>query len=74
MNEILTETERAAIRALAAGDKEQLGSATAAFHRSALKYGIDACIELKFMAEVLAPVPDLLLRSHYRKSVLKQSR
>lgn len=72
MSEILTDAERAAIRAVAAKDKTQLDAARAAFQRAAPKHGIDACIELRFMSEVLAPVPDLLLRSQYRAAVLKQ--
>lgn len=39
--------------------------------RSAIKCGIDACFELQFMSKVLAPVPDLLLRSKYRVAVLE---
>ncbi|WP_175011289.1 hypothetical protein [Burkholderia lata] len=72
MSEILTEEERAAIRAVAAKDKTQLDAARAAFDRAASVHGVDACVELQFMAEVLAPVPDLVLRSRYRDAVLKQ--
>lgn len=74
MSEILTEVERDAIRALARGDKTQSGAARAAFDRAAPKHGIESCVELRFMAEVLAPVPDLMLRSQYRAAFLKQSR
>ncbi|RQQ47603.1 hypothetical protein [Burkholderia stagnalis] len=74
MSEILTEAEEAAIRAVALGEKAQLDAARAAFDRAAPKYGIDACVELQFMSEVLAPIPDLLLRSKYRAAVLKRSR
>ncbi|WP_420213396.1 hypothetical protein ACN8ZM_39955 (plasmid) [Burkholderia aenigmatica] len=70
MNEILTRAERASIRAVAAQDKTQLEAARAAFDRAAPKHGIASCVELQFMAEVFAPVPDLLLRSQYRKAVL----
>ncbi|KVH78742.1 hypothetical protein WJ41_35115 [Burkholderia ubonensis] len=73
MEAILSEAERAAIRAVASGDKTQLPMARAAFDRAAPKHGVGACVELQFMAEVLAPVPDLLLRSQYRAAVLKQS-
>lgn len=72
MSEILTEEERAAIRAVAAKDKTQLDAGRAAFDRAASVHGADACVELQFMAEVLAPVPDLVLRSRYREAVLKQ--
>ncbi|WP_334043580.1 hypothetical protein [Burkholderia ambifaria] len=71
--EILTEAERSAIRAVASGDREQLDVARAAFNRAAPKFGVSACAELQFMSEVLAPVPDLLLRSQYRAALLKQS-
>ncbi|KVT75819.1 hypothetical protein WT25_02635 [Burkholderia territorii] len=74
MEEILSEAERTAIRAVASGDKARLPAARAAFNRAAPEHGITACVELQFMAEVLAPVPDLLLRSQYRAAVLKQSR
>lgn len=73
MTEILTRDERNAIRALASGDKEQIDAARAAFDRAAPKHGVHACVELQFMAEVLAPVPDLLLRSQYRAAVLRQA-
>ncbi|WP_020203540.1 hypothetical protein [Cupriavidus sp. WS] len=72
MNTILTIAERTAIRGLAAGDKAQLETARVAYDRAAREHGIDSCVELQFMAEVLAPVPDLLLRSQYRAAVLKQ--
>lgn len=74
MEAILCEAERAAIRAVASGDKTKLPVARAAFDRAAPKHGAGSCVELQFMAEVLAPVPDLLLRSQYRAAVLKQSR
>jgi hypothetical protein len=70
---ILTEAERVAIRGLASGDKTQLEAAQGAFNRAARQHGVDSCVELQFMAEVLAPVPDLLLRSQYRAAVLKQA-
>ncbi|WP_042974559.1 hypothetical protein [Burkholderia sp. AU4i] len=73
MSEILTEAEKAAIRAVAAGDKESVNAARAAFDRAAPKHGVSACVELQFMGEMLAPVPDLLLRSQYRAAVLKRS-
>lgn len=73
MEAILSEAERAAIRAVASGDKTYLPMARAAFDRAVPKHGVGACVELQFMAEVLAPVPDLLLRSQYRAAVLKQS-
>ncbi|KVL32192.1 hypothetical protein WS98_21895 [Burkholderia territorii] len=73
MSEILTEAEKSSIRAVAAGDKAQIEAARAAFNRAAPTHGLDACVELQFMAEVLAPVPDLLLRSQYRAAVLKRS-
>jgi hypothetical protein len=72
MTSILTNVERAAIRALASGDKTQLRVAREAFDRAAPKHGVSCCVELQFMAEVLAPVPDLTLRSRYRAAVLKQ--
>ncbi|KUE86362.1 hypothetical protein ASL20_23125 [Cupriavidus necator] len=52
--------------------KTQLEAAQAAFDRAVREHGADSCVELQFMAEVLAPVPDLLLRSRYRAAVLKQ--
>jgi len=70
MTTILTDAERAAISRVAAGDKISLDDARAAFRRAAPKYGVEACVELQFMSEVLAPVPDLLLRAKYRKAVL----
>ena len=70
---ILTEAERVAIRGLASGDKTQLEAAQGAFNRAARQHGVDSCVELQFMAELLAPVPDLLLRSQYRAAVLKQA-
>ncbi|MGK8198488.1 hypothetical protein [Burkholderia cepacia] len=73
MESFLSDAERAAIRAVASGDKTQLAEARTAFDRAAPKHSVDACVELQFMAEVLAPVPDLLLRSRYRAAVLKQS-
>jgi hypothetical protein len=73
MSNVLTTEERAAIRALAAGDKSQLPVAKAAFDRALPMHGINACIELQFMSEVLAPVPDLLLRANYRAAVIKQA-
>ncbi|MBR8282526.1 MULTISPECIES: hypothetical protein [Burkholderia cepacia complex] len=74
MSEIITNAERAAIRAVASGEKEQLDAARAAFNRAAPIHGVDACVELQFMSEVLAPIPDLLLRSKYRAAVLERSR
>ncbi|WP_431798126.1 hypothetical protein SGO26_30395 (plasmid) [Cupriavidus metallidurans] len=73
MSTILTEAERVAIRGLASGDKTQIEAAQAAFDRAARQHGVDCCVELQFMAEVLAPLPDLLLRSQYRAAVLKQA-
>ncbi|VWC49255.1 hypothetical protein BLA23254_07644 [Burkholderia lata] len=73
MSEIITNAERAAIRAVASGEKEQLDAARAAFNRAAPIHGVDACVELQFMSEVLAPIPDLLLRSKYRAAVLERS-
>lgn len=73
MSTILTDAERVAIRGLASGDKTQLEAAQGAFDRAARQHGVDSCVELQFMAEVLAPVPDLLLRSQYRAAVLKQA-
>lgn len=52
---------------------DQIDAARAAFDRAAPKHGVHACVELQFMAEVLAPVPDLLLRSQYRAAVLRQA-
>ena len=74
MSEILTDAERAAIRAVAAKDKTQLEVARAAFLRATAKHGSGACVELRFMSEVLAPAPDLLLRAQYRAAVLEQPR
>ncbi|HDR9501211.1 hypothetical protein [Burkholderia pyrrocinia] len=71
MSERLSEAEQVAVRAVASGDKAQQDTACAAFNRAAPKYGIDACFELQFMSKVLAPVPDLLLRSKYRVAVLE---
>ncbi|WP_084545954.1 hypothetical protein [Cupriavidus malaysiensis] len=68
---ILSDVERTAIRNLAAGDRSQLPLATAAFERAAREFGVDACVELQFMSEVLAPTPDLLLRARYPAAVLK---
>ncbi|KVO17509.1 hypothetical protein WJ74_08570 [Burkholderia ubonensis] len=73
MSEILTEVERDAIRAVARGDKTNLAAAREAFDRAVPRHGVDSCVELQFMAEVLTPVPDLMLRSQYRAAVLKQS-
>ncbi|UEC05428.1 hypothetical protein [Burkholderia vietnamiensis] len=72
MSAILTDTEQTAIRAVASGDRSSLDAARAAFDRAAPIHGVAACVELQFMAEVLAPVPDLLLRANYRAAVLKQ--
>lgn len=72
METILTADERAAIRSVAAGDKVKLPEARAAFIRAAQEHSVDACVELQFMAEVLAPIPDLLLRRRYRQAVLDQ--
>lgn len=74
MSEILTDAERAAIRAVAAQDKTQLDAARAAYARAAPRHGVDSCVELQFMSEVLAPIPDLLLRSRYRATVLFKPR
>ncbi|MBE2968155.1 hypothetical protein IMT09_08580 [Burkholderia cepacia] len=71
MSEILSEAEQVDVRAVASGDKAQLNTACAAVNRAAPKYGIDACVELQFNSNVLAPVPDLLLRSKYRVAVLE---
>lgn len=73
MDGILTEAEQAAIRAVAAGDKEQLEVARAAFNRAAPKHCVSVCVALQFMAEVLSPVPDLSLRSQYRAAVLRHA-
>ncbi|WP_321967189.1 hypothetical protein [Burkholderia cepacia] len=72
METILTADERSAIRAVAAGNKEKFSEARAAFDRAAQVHGVDACVELQFMAEVLAPTPDLLLRRRYREALLNQ--
>ncbi|AOJ73357.1 MULTISPECIES: hypothetical protein [Burkholderia] len=69
---VLFDSERAAIRGLAGGDKSQLEAATAAFDRAAPTHGVNSCVELQFMSEVLAPVPDLSLRATYRTAVLAQ--
>ncbi|NIE81830.1 MULTISPECIES: hypothetical protein [Burkholderia] len=71
MSEFLTAAEKAAIHAVASRihDDTQLEAAKAAFDRHAPLHGIDACIELQFMSEVLNPVPDLLLRARYRAAV-----
>ncbi|MBN3729388.1 hypothetical protein [Burkholderia sp. Tr-20390] len=74
MTEILTDAERAAIRAVASGDKAQVDAARAAFNRATPLHGVSACVELQFMSELLAPTPDLLLRSQYRAAVLKNRR
>ena len=70
--QILSEAERLAIRGVASGDRSQLDAARRAFDRAAPLHGVESCVELQFMSEVLAPVPDLLLRSKYRASLLKQ--
>jgi len=69
---ILSDAERAAIHSVASGERSQLAEATAAFERAALEHDVEACVELKFMSEQLAPVPDLTLRARYRKAVLVQ--
>lgn len=74
MSAILTEAERAAIHAVAANDRTQLAAARSAFERAAPTHGINSCVELQYMAEVLAPVPDLQLRWRYRAAVLAQPR
>lgn len=66
---ILTDSEVRCIRALACGDKTQLAAATLAYNRAAAVHGSDACVELEFMREFLAPVPDLMLRARYRASL-----
>jgi hypothetical protein len=71
--QILTDAERLAIRAVAGGDRSQLDAASRAFDRAVPLHGVASCIELQFMAEVLAPVPDLVLRSQYRKALLQES-
>lgn len=71
--QILSEVERQAIRAVAEGDRSQLDCARRAFHRAAPRYGVASCVELQFMSEVLTPVPDLLIRSNYRRALLRQS-
>ncbi len=71
--QILSEDERQAIRAVADGDRSQLECARRAFHRAAPRHGIASCVELQFMSEVLTPVPDLLLRSSYRRALLRQT-
>ncbi|WP_250511525.1 hypothetical protein [Caballeronia sp. GACF4] len=70
--QILTDLERQAIRAVAAGDRSQLDAARRAFHRAAPHNGVASCVDLQFMSEVLTPVPDLLLRSKYRKEILRR--
>lgn len=72
MTQILSDNERHAIHAVVAGDKSKLDSARAGFHRAAPAHGVSACVELQFMSEVLAPVPDLSLRAAYRIAVLRQ--
>ncbi|WP_322054925.1 hypothetical protein [Paraburkholderia bannensis] len=72
MTEILSVAERVAIRAVAAQDSTKLDAARAAFHRAVAEHGVNSCVELQFMSEVLAPVPDLTLRSRYRAAVLSQ--
>lgn len=74
MTKTLTDAERAAIRAVAAKDNTQFEAAREAFDRVAPANGVSSCVELQFMAEVLAPVPDLLLRARYRAAVLNQTR
>ncbi|WP_232357645.1 hypothetical protein [Burkholderia pseudomallei] len=74
MSAILSGAEEAAIRAVASGDRSSLDAARVAFDRAAPIHGVAACVELQFMAEVLAPVPDLLLRANYRAAVLKDRR
>jgi hypothetical protein len=71
--QILSEAERQAIRAVADGDRSQLDSARRAFYRAAPRHGVACCIELQFMSEVLTPIPDLLLRSSYRRALLRQT-
>ncbi|MBN3760992.1 hypothetical protein [Burkholderia sp. Ac-20365] len=71
--QILTESETLAIRAVANGDRSQLDAAREAFYRAGRRHGIESCPELQFMSEVLAPVPDFLLRAQYRKAVLGRS-
>ncbi|MFP3507520.1 hypothetical protein [Burkholderia sp. SIMBA_062] len=50
MSEILTEAEKSSIRGVAAGDKAQIEAARATFNRAAPEHGVDACVELQFMA------------------------
>ncbi|WP_080403939.1 hypothetical protein [Burkholderia ubonensis] len=71
MSEFLTVAEKAAIRAVACNchDAAQLDTAKSAFERHAPTHGVDSCVELQFMSEILAPVPDLLLRARYRAAV-----
>jgi hypothetical protein len=71
--QILSEAERQAVRVVADGDRSQLDSARRAFHRAAPCQEVASCVELQFVSEVLTPVPDLLLRSNYRRAQLRQS-
>lgn len=71
--QILTDAERVAIRAVASDDQSQLDAASRAFDRAAPLHSVASCIELQFMSEVLAPIPDLILRSQYRKALLNES-
>jgi hypothetical protein len=65
----LTDAEKMSIRAVASGDKTQVGAATLAYERAITIHGSDACLELEFMRELLAPVPDLILRAQYRAAL-----
>lgn len=64
----LTDTERLAVYALANGDRAALPAAAAAFERCGAS--CEDSPEMRFMSEVLAPVPDLLLRARYRRDLL----
>lgn len=72
---VLTQDERAAIRAVAAGDRSGFAVAKAACERAAGLPGAERCAEIQFMREILSDNPDLLLRAFFRSSILSgQSR
>jgi hypothetical protein len=64
----LAASERDLIRRVAAGDKSALDAATNVY-RQRYEQSSDTP-ELRFMFEVLQPVPDIALRSMYRKQIL----
>lgn len=69
----LTSLERATIRAFADGETTRRDEAVAAYRRVAQGGGLNTCAAMRFMSEVLNPVPDLGLRARYRQELLATS-